>query len=370
MNAKGWIIAAIVAAGLAACTASYPVVGKFSDHNEVFLGTVNANLMNGSAIIEAKGKNSGVKCTGLSRVIFIPASNYIAGAFMIPYCAGQKGIAAFRCDDGRRLDADWTATSCSAGYGSGDDNRGARFEFAFGMSEQEAAAKFGEFQTEVASKPDLPVYKPKEVRKEKGFSLGTGFFISSDGYLLTNHHVIDGSSNLSIRIDSVEQPARLVRSDPEHDFALIKTDGTFAPVPLGNTSSVARADEVFTLGYPLITLQGNAQKATFGRVNALTGLGDDPNFLQIDVPIQPGNSGGPLFSREGNVVGITTATLNQAVALREAGQLAQNVNFAAKIDLARPMLKDVATRGPAGSGRSLQALVQDYEKSVVLVIAR
>jgi len=146
---------------VAACTATYPVVGKFSDHNEVFLGTVNADLMTGQGFIEAKGKNSGVKCRGLSRVVYIPPSNYAAGIFMIPYCAGQKGIAALRCDDGRQLDADWTATSCTSGFGSGDDNRGARFDFAFGMSEQEATAKFGQYQTEVTSKPDLPVYKPR-----------------------------------------------------------------------------------------------------------------------------------------------------------------------------------------------------------------
>lgn len=355
----------IAAMAVVACSASYPVVGKFTDHNEVFLGTVNANLMNGHGFIEAKGKNSGVKCSGLSRVMYIPTSNYF-----LPTCAGQKGLARLRCDDGRIIDADWTAESCTSGYGSGDDGRGGRFEFAFGMSEQQATAKFGQLQIEVAGKPELPVYRPREVRREKGYSVGTGFFISADGYLLTNFHVIEGSTNVSVKVGSVEQPAQIIRSDPAHDFALLKTTGRFTALPLGSAAVLSRADEVFTLGYPLITLQGNAQKATFGRVNALSGLSDDPNFLQIDVPIQPGNSGGPLISKEGNVVGVVTATLNQAVALRAAGQLPQNVNFAAKIDSATPLFSGVATRSRTAGGRSFQALAQEYEQSVVLVIAR
>lgn len=370
MSIRSWTVASIAIALLAACTATYPVVGKFSDHNEVFLGTINADLMNGKAIIEAKGKNTGVKCTGISRVIYIPASNYIAGAFFIPYCAGQKGIAALRCDDGRRLDADWTATSCTSGYGGGDDNRGARFEFAFGMSEQEATAKFGQFQQQVENKPDLPVYRPSETRKKQGEATGTGFFVSSDGYLLTNHHVVDGATKLSVLIDGSERPATLIRSDPTLDFALLKVEGQFLPLPIGSDSKLVRADEVFTLGYPLTFMEGNAQKATFGRVNALSGPADDPHYIQIDVPVQPGNSGGPLIARDGSVVGIVTKTLSTVRAAQMTGSLPQNINFAGKIDGAKPLLAGVQTHGTAGGGRTLQALVQVYEKSVVLVISR
>lgn len=367
---RKFAIGAGLVLALVACTATYPVVGKFSDHNEVFLGQVNNDLMTGRAFIEATGKNTGVRCRGVSRVVYIPASNYIAGAFMIPYCAGQKGIAVLRCDDGRSLTADWTADSCSSGRGGGDDQRGARFDFVFGLSEQEALAKLGQYQTEVAGKPDLPVYKPKEERKKRGYATGTGFFVSADGYLLTNHHVVEGSSNVSVMVGGSERPARLVGDDADHDFALLKIEGSYQPLPIGNSSAVVRADEVFTLGYPVVDIQGNAQKATFGRVNALSGIADDPKFIQIDVPVQPGNSGGPLISRDGSVVGVVTMTLDQINALRATGSLPQNVNYAGKIDGAAPLLKSVAVRSRQGGGRSLQMLVQDYEKSVVLVIAR
>jgi S1-C subfamily serine protease len=369
-GSKTLLALAALAALLVACTTTYPLVGKFSDHNEVFLGQVNNDLMTGRALITAKGKNTGVNCRGVSMVVHIPASNYIAGAFLVPYCAGQKGIAELRCDDGRWLTADWTAESCSSGYGSGADRRGARFDFAFGMSEQEALAKFGQYQTEVAGKPDLPTYKPKEERKKRGYAIGTGFFVSADGYLMTNHHVVEGSNDLSVVVNGTERKAKLAGDDADHDFALLKVEGSFQALPIGTSATVVRADEVFTLGYPLIMFQGNAQKATFGRVNALSGLGDDPKFIQIDVPIQPGNSGGPLISRDGNVVGVVTMTLDQVTALRATGALAQNVNFAGKIDAAQPLLKNVALRGRQSGGRSLQALVQDYEKSVVMVIAR
>ncbi|HZQ02016.1 MAG TPA: serine protease [Reyranella sp.] len=350
---------------LAACTATYPVVGRFSDHNEVFLGTVNADLMSGQSFIEAKGKNTGLRCHGLSRVLYIPTASYL-----LPVCAGQRGIAVLRCDDGRRLEADWEATSCTSGHGGGDDNRGARFEFAFGMSEQEAAAKLGIYQEEVSAKPDLPVYRPGEARKKQGVATGTGFFISSDGHLLTNHHVVDGATSVSVMIDGNERTAKVVRSDATLDFALLKVEGHFQPLPIGTSSRLERADEVFTLGYPLTILQGNAQKATFGRVNALSGPLDDPHFIQIDVPIQPGNSGGPLITREGNVVGVTTMTLSTIGSFKRTGAFLQNINFAGKIDGARPLLTDVQTRPPVAGSQSLQALIQNYEKSVVLVISR
>jgi len=86
------------------------------------------------------------------------------------------------------------------------------------------------------------------------------------------------------------------------------------------------------LGYPLITIQGQEQKATFGKVNALSGIQDDIRFLQIDVPIQPSNSGGPLIDRKVRVIGVTNATLDVLNTLKESGSLPQNVNYAVKSD--------------------------------------
>jgi S1-C subfamily serine protease len=80
-------------------------------------------------------------------------------------------------------------------------------------------------------------------------------------------------------------------------------------LPVAEHFDLKRGDEVLTLGYPSPSLQGIQQKATFGKINASTGLGDDHRFVQVDVPIQPGNSGGPLLNNQGAVVGVTTLRL-------------------------------------------------------------
>ena len=112
---------------------------------------------------------------------------------------------------------------------------------------------------------------------------------------------------------------------------------------------------------------------TFGRVNSLTGTGNDVRFLQIDVPIQPGNSGGPLISIHGGVVGIVSVTLNQVATFKESGSFPQNVNYAVKADYVLPLLSSVINYAPPKEPtvkHSFEELAKEYERSVVLVIAR
>ena len=110
-------------------------------------------------------------------------------------------------------------------------------------------------------------------------------------------------------------------------------------------------------------------------MNALSGIGGDIRLVQIDIPIQPGNSGGPLVDSKGQVVGIVTATLNQLVTLRATGSLPQNVNYAVKSDYLIPLLhtslKDKWSKtGSIQKSRSMAELVKELESSVVLVIVR
>ena len=135
--------------------------------------------------------------------------------------------------------------------------------------------------------------------------------------------------------------AALLKSDPANDLALLKVETTSSPIPIPSQTRMARADEVFTLGYPDITIQGQTRKATFGRINALSGIKDDVRFFQVDVPIQPGNSGGPLINDKGEVLGIVTMTLDAIVSLIAKGSLPQNVNYAVKSDYLVPLLRGV-----------------------------
>ncbi|MEC9344832.1 MAG: serine protease [Pseudomonadota bacterium] len=368
---RRWIAITLVALAAAACTAKYPITGSFDDHNEVFQGEIDHNLMNGTAFIEVKAERSGLRCSGHSRVLHIPASNHLAGAFLIPYCAGQRGDARLRCDDGRIIDGDWQAKTCTSGFGSGSDRRGNTFTFAFGMSLDEAKAELGTLRVAVAEKPDLPVYRPKETRKEKGFSTGTGFFISASGHAITNFHVIEGTTDLAAYIGDRVVPMKIIRTDPANDVAVLKADIVSKPLPIVPSVSTQRGADVFTLGYPRIDIQGQEQKATFGRVNALSGIDDDVRFIQVDVPIQPGNSGGPLFDDQGRVIGIVTQTLNSITALIENGSLPQNVNYAVKSDYALPLLSDIELSQSGGtSGKRFTELVADATDSVFLVVAR
>jgi S1-C subfamily serine protease len=297
-------------------------------------------------------------------------------SYILPVCAGERGTAQLSCGDGRQISADWEAQSCTSGTGSGYDQNKNRFTFAFGMEEDKAL----EFvRTEVArseTKPVLPpVYRPREEREKRGFAVGTGFFITGAGHLITNYHVVEGASTVSVVMPGGgEVAAKVLYSDAANDIALLRIEQASKALPLYTAGRIARGEEVMTLGYPLINLQGQEQKATFGRINALSGLLDDIRYIQVDVPIQPGNSGGPLLNRQGQVIGIVTATLSQLAALRASGALPQNVNYAVKIDYVVPLLRSAEVTWKESEAddplKPIPDVIREAEPSVVLVIAK
>jgi S1-C subfamily serine protease len=98
-------------------------------------------------------------------------------------------------------------------------------------------------------------------------------------------------------------------------------------------------DKVFTIGFPMSSVLGQEAKYSDGVVSALSGLKDAPSFLQITVPVQPGNSGGPLVNEKGEVVGIITSTAAILPFIKESGTLPQNINWAVKADYLRPLIE-------------------------------
>ena len=109
---------------------TYPVVGAFENSEEIFKGSVDHNLLKGAGDIHVEALKSGIHCKGTSRVTYYP--RFSLG------CAGQRGDAPMRCDDGRFINLVWTADSCTSGTGNGSDDKGGRFNFVFGLSEEEA----------------------------------------------------------------------------------------------------------------------------------------------------------------------------------------------------------------------------------------
>ena len=110
----------------------------------------------------------------------------------------------------------------------------------------------------------------------KPLSSGSGFFITTDGFFLTSHHVIKGSTRIEIRTGDVIYDARLVKADPTNDIAILRVDGRFVALPIGLTDKLTIGDDVFTVGYPAPLIEGFAPKLTKGSINAESGIRDDP----------------------------------------------------------------------------------------------
>jgi S1-C subfamily serine protease len=112
---------------------------------------------------------------------------------------------------------------------------------------------------------------------------------------------------------------------------------SFKALPIA--SATARlGEDVYAIGYPLTDILGEAIRVTNGSISALQGIEADPRYYQVSIPIQPGNSGGPVLNDHGEVVGVITAQLNAIGVARQTGSLPQNVNFAAKIGYVIPLI--------------------------------
>lgn len=177
---------------------------------------------------------------------------------------------------------------------------------------------------------------------------GTGWY-ADVGYVVTAYHVIQGKKNILLYgVDRKPVSASVVAADPANDIALL--DGAFQAKPSVGLS-VAKSpatlgSRVFTIGFPHPDLLGLSPKFTAGEVSAIAGIGDDPRVLQISVPVQAGNSGGPLINSAGEVVGIVSGKLSADKVLKATGDLTQNINYAVKARYLQGMLDDLGSRQP------------------------
>ena len=204
----------------------------------------------------------------------------------------------------------------------------------------------------------------------KGF--GSGFIISKEGHILTCYHVIEGSGTVKVKVGDNLHSAKVIRKDSINDLALLKISGSFPALAFSSKRIAKMGQEVFTIGYPNPILQGVNAKLTKGSVNSLTGIQDDVRLYQISIPVQPGNSGGPLLDMNGNVIGIIVAMLDAKTTFKISGSLPQNVNYAVKGTYAQALLDTL----PEVSGNLLSAypkksfdnVVDRVKKCVVLIV--
>jgi S1-C subfamily serine protease len=207
------------------------------------------------------------------------------------------------------------------------------------------------------------------IKKQK--SSGTGFAISSNGIIVTNFHVIDGANSIIVRGINADfnktYKAKILLSDKNNDLALIQIDDysftSLGTIPYTIKTGLAGVGEnIFVLGYPLRASMGDEIKLTNDIISSRTGFQGDITSYQISAPVQPGNSGGPLFDNQGNLIGIINA--------KHIG--AENASYAVKanyllnlIDLlpSPPKLQTVNSL----TGKSLTQQVELAKKFVYII---
>jgi serine protease Do len=221
-------------------------------------------------------------------------------------------------------------------------------------------AKGPEMLPEPFRRPQPPEGRERPERPRPMRGLGSGFVIDPTGYIVTNHHVVDGAKAIEVTLsDGRKLAAKLVGSDPETDIAVIKVEATGLPaISLGSSTALRVAEPVMAIGNPF----GLDHTVTVGIISGtgrVIGAGRYDDFLQTDAAINPGNSGGPLINTRGEAVGIATA-----IASRSGGF--QGVGFAIPIDLAKPIVQQLRMAGKVTRGWlgvSIQPLTPELAKS-------
>ena len=189
--------------------------------------------------------------------------------------------------------------------------------------------------------PDLAERAPAR----RATSLGSGVIVSPDGYVLTNHHVIEGADDIEVVLaDGRELSARIKGVDPESDLAVLKTDGQDLPtITFGTTDHLQVGDVVLAIGNPF----GFGNTVTSGIVSALgrnhLGINRFEDFIQTDAAINPGNSGGALVDTSGNLIGINSTIFSQS-----GGSM--GIGFAIPVSLARTVLAQIIKDGTVTRG--------------------
>ena len=151
-------------------------------------------------------------------------------------------------------------------------------------------------------------------RKTHWVGNGSGFFITRDGYFVTNHHVIDNAAEIVVLYGNKTYKAEVVAKSKDKDLALLKLEGTFKPVCLTEGKVCSVGQTIFAVGFPNILIQGLDAKVTKGIISSSTGIGGDKDLYQMDAAIQPGNSGGPVADETGTIVGATVSQVNKRFA--------------------------------------------------------
>jgi TPR repeat protein len=213
--------------------------------------------------------------------------------------------------------------------------------------------------------PDLTNQTPK--------AYGSGAIVSAQGNILTAAHVVTGATQLVVVTTKGRCIAIVLQIDEANDIAVLKIDGgPYMPLPVAQSNGVRLGQAVSTIGFPNVEIQGFSPKVTRGEISSIDGIADDPRGWQISVPVQPGNSGGPLLDENGNIIGIVEAKLGLKAA-EATGDIPQNVNYAVKSAYALALLapyldSSAAEPNHLSPKQNFEDMISNAQQSVVLIL--
>ena len=207
-------------------------------------------------------------------------------------------------------------------------------------------------------------------------SVGTGFFVTDGGLLVTAYHVVANYNEISVVMPGLRRlRAQVIKLDAANDIALLKVSAMTPFLYLSHSQGVPPGMDVVTVGYPQVGIQGLAAKITRGIVNSSSGMRDDPGSFQFSAEVQKGNSGGPLMGPGGTVVGVVRSKLDALKLSRTTNDLTQNVNYATKSVRLLEFLGNIPglpTTRPVDADQIMKAarIYTESREAIVPVIAR
>tara|TARA_B100001057_G_scaffold418156_1_gene437229 strand:- start:163 stop:1218 length:1056 start_codon:yes stop_codon:yes gene_type:complete len=200
---------------------------------------------------------------------------------------------------------------------------------------------------------------------------GTSFVINSEGYILTNAHVVGARKEMKITFRGVDYKATVISSDHVNDLAILKTELKNKSYFKFSKNDVEREDDISAIGYGFGKTFSSDVKVTRGIVSSLAGVANNYSQFQTDAAIQVGNSGGPILNKYSEVVGVAVAKLNTEAAYKESGTIAENVNFAIKVSTVKQFLGSNSVNFEVSDAKKINAKERNriVDESVLFIFS-
>ena len=223
-------------------------------------------------------------------------------------------------------------------------------------------------QVELAKIPKIDD-SPEKDEEITIIGTGTGFAVCENGYIVTAYHVVDEASSVYVKFQDAEWlPATIIQKSLINDVAILKVDENIKYF-LRISDKLRQGEKIFTLGYPAPGLLGEEPKYSDGTVSSVTGIVDEASLMQISIPLQPGNSGGPLLNENAEVVGMATRVANVDTFYNSTGTLPQNVNWGVKAAFIMPLLPEDCIASDPVDGETKIDPIEFASKAVCLIKA-